>query len=362
MVALTIFPENDIDGAPRLQAIAASARVTAEMQLINSFVSRFARTPELEGAAEYSLAIKVGQGAEGQDVAFLSFFGEDDDLIYSSTIPFDETNPAAFTAELEAKMVYMTSPNGIIADTEIASITDPTSSDYACFLSIENKRSNGELAAQLVDECITLFPDSDLRAFWYARRAFTGYQSRVISGQPLTRDGDAWDDLQVALSADPYNAFANFVAAKIELANERCDSAVAFVEQTLDRGGSYPTLIAAIETDAAECARTSGGSVLDIDRVRVLALYNPSPDPLLHLYLMISALTINDLELADQVSRRTVLENPNGSVEMTSDLLNKSLADPEFAAANRSKLRKNLGLFVWNDASVERTLDRLTDR
>jgi hypothetical protein len=55
----------------------------------------------------------------------------------------------------------------------------------------------------------------------------------VLEGGRATPSGPAWADLQRALDFDPYNPVANFVAAKVYIANGNCAAARPYVERAL---------------------------------------------------------------------------------------------------------------------------------
>lgn len=361
-VALEVLVARGPKNEDLKRTLASNTRQNAEMHLAYSFVSRFqGRTADPDGPVAYALNIRIGEGVRDDLVALLTLRKSNGKIAFANTIVYDFDEPDRFMAELEATLVYMTSPNGIIAASEKRGITDPLQSDYACFLSIEDRRSSGVEAARLVDDCLTKFADSEFGAFWYARRAFTGFQQDIMAGRLPDKRSESWEDVQNAFEVDRYNAFANFVAAKVELANGRCDDAITYIEQALERGSSYPTLIAAMEIDAAQCLESTQDAVFDIGMVRSLARYNPSPDPLLHLYLMVSTLATEDIELARQVARRRYIENPQTPVEITSDMLRRALTEPGYASANRDELKRSLAAFVWNEGAVDQLLDRLTD-
>ncbi|MHA7818744.1 MAG: hypothetical protein ACX930_03740 [Erythrobacter sp.] len=362
-VALAIDKGASLRSGDLHARLAASTQQMAEIQLTNSLVSSFAtRDVEEVGQADYNLEITIGDGVGEDAVAQISLRTSDRDLIYSNTVNYLKSTPGEFLSEVEATLVFLTSPNGVIADNEKETITDPLASDYACFLAIEDRRADGTNAYRLVEDCLAAFPDSELRAFWYARRAFYTYQNQLRSGRIPDRNGEAWDDIERAFAVDRFNPFANFIAAKVELANDRCKGALTYLEHAMDRGSSYPSLIAAMESEAAGCLEGDDARAFDVASMRSLARHNPAPDPLLHLYLMVATLATNDVELAARVARRRVIDDPQTPIEVTSDLLRQALTEPGFASANRERIKSNLSLFVWNERSVERTLSALAGR
>ncbi|MBD2840637.1 tetratricopeptide repeat protein [Erythrobacter rubeus] len=357
--ALILDSDEELAGLGLPQGLTDTARQIAEIQLAGSFVSKPLAHVADTGDADYFLTLNFGPGTKADIAAQIALADVEGEILYLNSIPFNPLAPEDFETELEASLVYMTSPTGAIAQAELPRRSDHTSSDYACFLAIENRRSNGDTTAKMVDDCLDRYPNSSYRAFWYARRAFARYQNAVIDGRPIEKSGQGWSDLRKALEADRYNAFANFSAAKIELANGDCDEARGYVNRALERGGSYPALIAAIETNAAACAASPSEARAFASRIRTLARFNPDPDPLLHLYLVAGLLAANDRETAEIISRRATIENPEGLIEETSDLLRRSLEDPDFAKSNREELAQAIYLFLWNKRTTQNVLKTL---
>lgn len=339
-----------------------SAERIAEIQLSNSFVSRPLAISADPANADYLVNLNFGSDDDEINAVHVSLADSDGDILYSREIALDPANLSDFNSALEASLVYMTSPIGTIAEAELRRVEDPFQSDYSCFLEIENQRSRSVIIEDLVGRCIEAFPESDYRAFWYARRAFASYQADILAGREVTRSGEAWADVSRAFEADRYNAFANFVAAKVELAEGNCASARHFVSQALERGGSYPALVAAMEANAASCAGTEEENAAMADHIRTLARFNPSPDPLLHLYLLIGLLGSGDREVAKAVAERTIIDQPKGAVESTSDLLRRALEDPRVARTNRDEIADAVYLFVWSDAATEQIVGTLTEQ
>ncbi len=355
-----------VEGASRLPGESAggvafaSAQRAADIQLTNSFVSKPIALGQKPRDADYSLSLNFGPGEDKAGSLYLALADKDGDILYSNEILADPEQPGDFSSELEASLVYITSPTGLIAQAELPRRKNAASSDYACFIAIENRRSNGSKTAQLVDDCIARFPQSDYRSYWYARRAFTRYQNDISEGRMVGKSGPGWADLQAALEADPYNAFANFTAAKVELAKGRCRAARVYVNQALERGGSYPALVAAVEANAAACPGTPEEDAVVAMRIRSLARFNPNPDPLLHLYLMVGLLAADDRDTARRVAQRADIANPEGPIEETSDLLRRSLEDPQVAFANRDTLSDAIYSLVWNEAATRKVVSALT--
>lgn len=347
-----VFPED----------LPARTRRTLQKQLAGSFVSRLADEAEGRGPADYEMRVNFGFGETSPFEAFISLVDGAGVVRFRDTLALDPDDPEAFLNMLEARLVYMTSPVGTIARNEVKRFADPKASDYGCFLHIEQRRSDGIRADGLLDECIDLYPRSYYRSYWLARRAFHAYQADVVAGRPIRRDGQGWQDLQDALESDRFNAFANYIAAKIELADGNCENAATFVARAFERGTSYPTLVSAMEVDAASCTTDRELVIERNQRIGELIRANPDPDPLLHLYLVFTALAIGDEDLAQQIASSIDLVEPSGAVQEVSALMRRAVLDPDFAVSNEDELRKNIRLFVWNERANEQIVERLVTR
>lgn len=338
---------------------AATVTRIGEIGLTNSLVSRLV-TPELASIDHsYTLLADLGEDGTGQHTAFLALTDALGDNLYSTSIPFDLESPEALLSELQASIVYVTSPRGVIARRELEAIGSPPGSAYACFLAIENGRSNLQTTGTLVDECIHRFPNDEFQAFWLARRAYRSYQERIVNGGQVGRDGEAWNDLQAAIQADPFNPFANFVAAKVEMALDDCENAKSYIDRSLERGNSYPILVAAIEYSALACSAQVGGlELLPID-AETFIKHNPDPDPLLRLYLLTAALARGDIHSARTIVDRSPIFDPAGRTELTYSLLQGGIQHPEMDGELRETIKENLKVYLWTDDAISKVITTL---
>ncbi|MEM7666161.1 MAG: hypothetical protein AAF250_09935 [Pseudomonadota bacterium] len=353
----------DLTGLPRnektsLDTVEAAIR-QAEIQLAYSLVSGTYGTSKPD-QPDYSVELSFGRTPSSGLDAFISLRGAAGKLLFSDTVPFDKEEPGAFAKDIEAALVYITSPTGAIAQAEFEEIADEPSSAYACFIMIENLRSDGLRSASLVDRCIDDFPDSEYAPFFRARRAFTLYQANVVANEPIERSGRAWEDLTKALEQDRFNAFANFTAAKVELANDNCRTAMVHIERSFERSSSYPAMLAALEAEATSCEVYAPDAALSKKGLRSLINRNPAPDPLLHLYLLLASLSSQDRQSAETLVNRAAVDAPPGLESKTIELLETAMADREFAISNADEIRGAVRLFVWGDVAVDRVMDSLT--
>jgi len=212
----------------------------------------------------------------------------------------------------------------------------------------------------LVDRCIASFPSGEYTPYLLARRAFSYFQARHLAGNSIEPTGHGWNDLRAALTMDRFNAFGNFVTAKVQLAIGDCRSARTHVEHAFERSSSYPTLIAALETEASVCPTFAEKQAERMDRLRTMINRNPASDAFLHLYMLMAALSMEDCDSADLLVSGIRIGSGQGKEEETIRLLQTAMADPRFAADNIERLRRDVGLFIWGRQAVDRIVASVT--
>lgn len=334
---------------------------SVEIQLAYSFVSRPLSDgiAKPEEKADYRLHLDFARQSSGDLGVFARLSNQGGELVFSDLIVLNPVTQSDFGGELEAALIYITSPTGVIARDRFTKIGETPANGYECFLTIENQRADGQRVARLVDECIERFPRSDFIAFFKARRSYSFYQQRKLANQPIERSGQGWTDVQAALSADPFNAFANFTAAKIELANGNCDGAVLHIKQAFETSVSYPAMIAALEAEAGSCPALTPDMGTSKERLALLISRNPAPDPLLHVYLLVAALGSNDLASARALAEKSPIHTPSGIEEETIARLHKAIGNREFALSQADRIERDVSLFVWAQGAPERILNTL---
>ncbi len=336
----------------------AMALRSAEIQLNYSFVSRL----KVNGTADdpdYILEIDFLASGVGKTSAFVRLFDKAGTSLFSDRVDLDPQNPDDFVRGIKSSLINITSPAGAISRHELRSIGEIPRSSYECFIKIENERADAVATSKLVQQCIEDFPDSQYSPFLLTRRAFSYYQKKQLAGEPLERSGSGWNDLSRALHQDRFNVFGNFVAAKIELANNNCANAQAHIDRAFEKGTSYPAMMAALEAEATSCPAFRTDRDEAETTLRAMIASNPSPDALLHLYLLIAAISLNDMETARNMAARTRLEGAPGIEEDTIAMINKGLANPDYARANRDTIRSNVRLFIWGEAGVDKIVENL---
>lgn len=329
------------------------------LQLRNSFVSR--PSMPLDNVDDAQYLVMISSGVQGNAPAlFMTLLLPEGDVLYAHTINGASERTPNFESELETSLAYITSPTGAIAKNELHQIEDPTVSDYACFLSIENNRARASAMADLIDRCIERYPQSNYAAFWHARRAYSLYQADLINGEPIHKGGPAWAELSDALEMSPTNAYANFLAAKVEYAMGRCESAQIYVERALERAATYPAMVASAKTDGASCIASEEDRAETDRRLRALARYTPDRDTLLNLYLMLGMVAVDDRASAVELAETLAVIESEGSVQSTTELVRQALTDGSVARAKKEELRTAIRQYVWNKQLADEILNKLT--
>ncbi|MXO90658.1 hypothetical protein GRI41_07485 [Altererythrobacter aquaemixtae] len=328
------------------------ARVSRN-QLNQSFVSNLAAPQsDSSGDEDYIVTVDLGQGVSRPD-AQVTLRASDDTLLYSETVAYRDDD-SVFLTDISASLVFLIAPNGVIAKNELAQVSEEPQSPYQCFISIENSRTRGIETANLLDFCIDKFPKDRFASFWYARKAYMMYQSEILGGKEVTRSADAWKYVTRALAIDEHNAFANFVATKVTVAEGACDSARGYIAKAKERGTSYPTLLSAAETEASGCPTDDAEQTTEHKQLNALIARNPAPDGLLHTNMMLAALAIERRDLAVEVADRLIISEPDSTLERTSTLLRRSIQEPGFYRKNEEEIRDLVALFVWNKGAKDK--------
>ncbi|MGB7374124.1 hypothetical protein [Pontixanthobacter sp.] len=343
IISLAVTSEGVFDTDEPLQQLSAKIERMAQTRLSQSFVSNSAPSSEDQRRDEdYSLVIDMGVDMDTPNVK-ITLFSDDYSVLFSKTVAARGDTDDVLQ-QISSNLVYIISPTGIVAQEEARAIGKRPETPYQCFISIEVDRGLGAETEAKVDNCLQRFPDNRYRAFWYARKAFAGYQKRVGTNQLITASGAEWDFVERALMQDPHNAFANFVAAKVSLAENQCESARIYTQRALEKGISYPAMLANAEAEGSGCSGEG-----DLQKVvSALVANNPAPDPILQLYLVFASLSIDRKDLALTASNRPVIQQSEGAIEAASLQLRNAVNDPVFYASNKSDVDRTIQLFIWN--------------
>ncbi|MGB3806309.1 MAG: hypothetical protein WA936_03840 [Erythrobacter sp.] len=331
----------------------------AEIAVGDSFIARVMREGRDE-APDYTLTLDFGQASGSKFEAFMTLAGADGKTLFTDRLRFDPENRTAFDEELDAALIEVVSPAGAISEEQFEKWGRDPKTDYQCFVTIENLRADYGRVGSMVDQCIADHPDSTYTPFFLARRAFMHYQTLHLAGEPKTMSGKGWRDLTAALEMDRFNPFANFVAAKVYLANGDCRGARVHMRSAFDRSASYPALIAALGAEANSCPELFETEEFSSLQLQAIVEHTPASEPLHHLYLLIATASSGDRENAATLAKRARVQGEEGKEERTIALLERAIVDSDFARANADRLRKDVGLFIWGDAAVEQLVENLT--
>lgn len=357
LVGLNLTVGKAVEGSNDLEGITASTNRMARIQLANSFVSRLA-PDDAADTAKYRLRINIGEDIEGRPEAYLALKNTRNRVLYAETAKHNG-NVTDFLTEIEANITYLTSPTGLIAKNEIKSVRKDPASAFQCFLIIESLRSEGKPINTLVDKCLERFPDSNYSSIWLARQGFADYQQRILEDKPIGREGPGWAAIQASLEANRNNAFANIIAAKVELVLGNCVRAHTYLERGLARGNTYPTLVSSAIAEGTSCSENDQIRTDYRDPLISLASNNPDPDPLLHIYLTLAVLSLDRPDIARALAKSTKIKSPQGPVEEVSQFLRKRLLNKQLGEAELLEFEDKLRLFIWNRSARQELLKQL---
>lgn len=354
VVALSLQLPEQADPASR--ELAANAVRVIRRELANSKVSKLASDPA--SASTYEVTLTFGTSADGLTEVDLALLDQSNNMLSSKTVTLTGSRQL-FLQEIQAASLSLVSPVGAIATAERAQISSEPRSDYECFLLASLTRAFEISSAARSEQCLATFPDSEYRANWLGRRAFILYDRQILSGQPVTMEGPAWQALQQALEVDPRDPFANFVAAKVQLARENCAGAETFISRALDNGMSYPMLIVTATAGVSDCAaqftdwnrrKSLVASILDL---------TPPGDAVLQLNLELAAIAIDRPDLARRLVNKGFIGSHETPAARAALLFERILTEPGFAASHRTELEQIVAAFVWSSTGRKRMIARI---
>lgn len=331
----------------------------AEILLAYSLVST-TQPAETGETSDYRLTLSFVHEPGAELQAFLSFTDADGANLFNELIEHDPDHPERLVEQIRFALDHIISPTGEIAQDRRGAFGDPLGSGYACFITIENSRAVGAEVADMVDTCIERHPQSEYAPFFRARRAFAAYNTARREGKPVEASGPAWQDLQAALEADPFNPFAQFVASKVLLAQDNCAAAQSSMRIASRHLSTYPRLRAAIDAEGAGCPGWDEEIGLSDEELHRMIATSPAPDPLHHFYMLVAAIASDDLESARLLAVRPQLRARSESELEVISMLHRALRDPAYARRNAQRLRADIARNVWGERTVDLVIENLT--
>jgi hypothetical protein len=310
---------------------------------------------------DYRLVINFASASDSAPIIATVILADDEgETLFSEKLSADPAKLSQFNRQMEATIVTITAPQGVIARDKLRDTPVKPTDSYQCFLRIEDRQISGLPYTELLDRCIAAFPGSRYAPFWYSRRAEERYRARSRTGA-ISKSGNAWKDVSTAMKIAPFNPFSNYVVAKVELATGDCDAAKPLMERTFVTGSSYPHLIAALELAATPCLERDPSIAPDRRLVREYYFdHHPDPGPVLQIYLMLAALARNEIGEASRLARREVTYSDDANVKSIVPLLIRAVDDPAFAQQNLGGLDRALRPYIWNPQTRSQVLRNLS--
>jgi hypothetical protein len=322
------------------KAMSASIGRSVGREMANSMVSEF--SPTLSDKDKYVMQISIGEGGRS---AIATLYDRNQHSLYAESYTGAESQDDLID-HLRSEVVFLTSRDGPIARAERQSIGDKPTSAYECYL----RTIDPEYEADVLNQtglCLARFPNSPYRARWLGMQAYKMYQNQIAAGQPVQKSGPAWAALEASLDADPRESFANFVAAKVELAADNCELAERFVQRALDPGISYPALLVAATANASGCTPPAAFKPR-AKLLRALIRRTPTIDPFFQVNLMLSSIAVGNAEDAKTAAQAIVIGKSSGQARRAASLISAALLQPGAFAAHRADLQRAISQFIWS--------------
>jgi hypothetical protein len=349
--SLTVQVEQPAGAPDPLLVVAAQQ---ADDIASNSYVVRSRRLQEPGGKPDYSVRLGRSQNVDARPVLEVSLFDRAGQRLFRDSIPIGDDRAAILT-RLNGALVHIVGPSGVISRRELAGIGEVPRSDYECVVKTESDRLEGNVSTALVQNCLDRFPQSEYRPYWLTRLAFMSYRGEVLAGGSVEANGEPWQNVQQAFTADPANPFTNYLAAKVGFAHGDCAGGRPFIDRTLANGNFHGTMMAATLSDAALCPGSLADPEAAETRVEALVDGIPEANPLLHVYLIFASTAVDRPDLARRLLAAPTSETAQGPLADVTDALADALASPAAFEANRARLQRIVDTFYWGP-DARRTL------
>ena len=323
----------------------------------SSYVVRGLRPEETAGTTGYTVRLQRSQTIGARPVLEVALFDPANQRLLHDSIPIGDDR-AGLLVRLNGALLQMVSPAGAIAKRELAATAGEPRSDYECVLRTEADRLQA-LSAALAESCLKRFPHSPYRAYWFSRMAFVGYRDSVLSGGVVSASGEPWRNLQRALDADSGNPFANYLAAKVNIARGDCEAARPYTERALTNGSFYGVLTAASAAEAALCSGALSEHFEAERRVAALVEGQAEPNPLMYVSLIFATAAVDRPDLTRRLLASPPADDPQGSLAEVSAALQSGLADPAAFAGGRDRLQRVVDGFYWGDETRRKMMEKL---
>lgn len=348
--------------------LAANVERMARNQIAESFVSNLAMLDTSAATIpSYTIRIDLGDGLTGPEATIFLIDKADTELFQTSINMSGDKEMSL--RRVNAALANLTGPSGLLAGREVARIDGQSRSAYECQLLIEDERARGISIADRVESCLQSYPNDKQAASWLARKALGLFFSEVSQGSPVSADSEAWQFVTRALTIDEYNPYANFVAAKVRVAEGHCQAAQVFLERARDRSKSYPTMIAATYAESGGCISNSETLEASTQEqsAEILALIdtNPMPPVPLRVNLILAGLSMGRADLVTKAGELPVSYNKNGNDQALGEALafsndlQTANSDIAYFQANRGRIAAKLRIYIWNEAAREKVLETL---
>ena len=291
-IALEIDVAGDLSIGANFSECIEVVRTDWEIALQKSLVSELA---DAEEKADFRLNLKFLKRAYSTE-AFVSLRSRDGTLVAQGTHTMPEDMQAARTL-LNDELIRIIMPPGELSRWLVNLIPSEPRNGFECFVAVETGRSAGHAGAGLLDYCVQSFPEHEYNSYLQARHIFGRIQGKLLSGEKINESDDEWQQLSDLIRDEPNNAYTNALAAKLLIAQDRCEDARRFAVEAFSRGRTYPTLELAVIVDAWGCSDMENLHDFWSTRIRDIARANPDPNPLLRAYIILGAIASEQHEL-----------------------------------------------------------------
>ena len=293
----------EVESSGSLSAVGGAESLTRAVQsdldtlLQKSMISRVL-PDQSRVERDYHLNVQIRENRNDIVLAFVSLRNRQGEVLSETSL----STPADLNDIREVifdEVVSLVSPAGVISRDLVEQIPQDPRNGFECFLATENARAVGEGSGDTLSYCLQNFSDDAFWPFFAARQAFVDIQTKIVAGKTVGSRSPEWNKIAAILAKSPDNPYANTIAAKLLIAEGRCDTARGYAIEGFSRGRSYPALELSILVDAYGCPNVEDSRPVWDRRIKRIYAANGEPHALLETYLLLGAIVSNQTELID---------------------------------------------------------------
>jgi hypothetical protein len=271
----------------------------------------------------------------------------------ATSIDFEEVREGVFD-----EVVSLVSPSGVISRNLAEQIPSVPRNGFECFLATENARAIGAGSEDTLTYCLRNYREDEFWPFFASRQAFVDIQAKIVAGKDVSSRSPEWNSIAAILEQYPENPYANTIAAKLLISEDRCLDARGYALEGFSRGRSYPALELSILVDAYGCSNASDNRAFRDQRIRRIYLANRDPHALLETYLLLGAIVSDQTDILDEERGRTFSARDETPLDDLNEALRRAI-EGRARPADYGRIETGVPSVIFNHSTRDLIFEKL---